>query len=198
MIPQMVAVTSGSLFGGFYIKRKGTYKALTIVSYAFLVLAITAILLTSGALRPLTNTIMTVGMIISMCVTSFTAGIGGTTLLICLIANVDPSDQAVATACSYLFRSLGSVVGISLSATVSNHVLRDSLQEKLGHGPEATKIANRVRQSLSYLRQLKPDIKEIVVDCYAHGIRCAFALQIAFICCAAISVWWIREKRLSK
>ena len=59
------------------------------------------------------------------------AGSGLTTTLVALIANAGPEDQAIATAVSYLFRSLGSVVGLSVGTTITQDVLRQSLRRRL-------------------------------------------------------------------
>lgn len=114
------------------------------------------------------------------------------------VANAQHSDQAVATACSYLFRSLGSVTGVSLSATVANQALRTRLREELGSGKDAAKIAEKVRQSLAYIRTLDPEVRAIVRGCYAKSTQAAFGLQIALVTGAALSAWWIREKKLSR
>ena len=58
-------------------------------------------------------------------------GAGITSTLVALIANAGPEDQAVATAVSYLFRSLGSVVGLSVGTTLTQEVLRQSLRKRL-------------------------------------------------------------------
>lgn len=104
----------------------------------------------------------------------------------------------MATACSYLFRSLGSVFGVSLSATVANQTLRRQLESELRSGKDATRIAERVRQSLAYIKTLEPEVREIVRDCYSKSTRAAFGLQICLVAGAAISAWFIREKKLSK
>lgn len=80
-------------------------------------------------------------------VSDFLAGAGITTSLISLIANAGPEDQAIATAgeycvkpcllqlthsiVSYLFRSLGSVVGISMGSTIVQMSLRSTLIKRL-------------------------------------------------------------------
>ena len=58
-------------------------------------------------------------------------GAGITSTLVALIANAGPDDQAIATAVSYLFRSLGSVVGLSVGTTLTQDVLRQSLRKRL-------------------------------------------------------------------
>src|SRR6202035_5858124 len=102
------------------------------------------------------------GMIIGLGFCAFGGGAAITTTLINVIANADPKDQAIATACSYLFRSLGSVIGLSISATVVQQSLRTQLRARLNDGDQADKIVERVRQSLDYINKLDPVTREIV------------------------------------
>ena len=180
LIPSIICGTSGSLFGGIYMKRTGRYYWLTVISYSCLVLGMVLVTLTSGVLTD--NNVL---IIVGMCINGFSNGIGVTSTLIGLIANASHQDQAIATACSYLFRSLGSVFGVSISATVNNQALRKNLAKelpKLGLPPkEAIEIADRVRQSLAYLRQLKPDVRAVVADCYAKSTTAAFVLEIGLV-----------------
>lgn len=193
MIPGIICGVSGSLFGGFYMQRTGKFYWLTVVAYACLVVGMIFILLFSGLVIH-----TTLGVIIGMCICGFSNGIGVTSTLIGLIANASREDQAVATACSYLFRSLGSVFGVSMSATVSNQILRDSLKASLNSGKAATEIAERVRESLAYIATLEPGVREVVRDCYAKSTRGAFAFEIGLVTGAAVCAWFIKEKALGK
>lgn len=197
MIPSVILGTSGSLFAGFYMKWTGKYYWLTIMSYTALTAGTVVIFLCSGVL-----TSSTLGMIIGMCINGFGNGNGITTTLIGIIANASHEDQAIATACSYLFRSLGSVLGVSLSATIANNALRNSLASELPKlglpEQEALEIADKVRQSLAYLRNLEPNVRLVVEDCYARSTTAAFAFQIVLVAGAAISAFFIREKSLSR
>jgi hypothetical protein len=140
----------------------------------------------------------TYGISVGLVLCGFSNGIGVTTSLIALIANASPADQAVATACSYLFRSLGSVVGVSLSATVVQQSLRTQLRERLGDGDKADEIVDRVRQSLDFIKGLEPSVREVVRKCYSGATRDGFGLMVGIVGCAMCSSWWIRERRLSK
>lgn len=197
LIPGIICGVSGSLFGGFYMQRTGRFYWLTVVAYTCLTLGMTVIFLCSGVLVD-----STVGIILGMCINGFSNGIGVTSTLIGLIANASREDQAVATACSYLFRSLGSVFGVSISATVANQALRKSLASELPAlglpEKQAVEIADRVRQSLAYLRELEPEVRAVVADCYARSTTAAFGLQIGLVAGAAVSAWFIREKALSR
>ena len=197
MIPSIIFGTIGSLFAGFYMKRTGKYYWLTVLAYTGLVFGMIVITLCSGIVTDNNALIIT-----GMCLNAFSNGIGVTSTLIGLIANASREDQAIATACSYLFRSLGSVFGVSLSATVANQALRKNLADELPKlglpGKEAVEIADRVRQSLAYLKTLAPEVRAIVAECYARSTSAAFMLQIGLVAGAAVSAWFIREKALSK
>ena len=129
----------------------------------------------------------TYGISVGLAMGGFGNGIGVTTSLIGLIANASPQDQAVATACSYLFRSLGSVVGLSLSATVVQQSLRNQLKERLNSGKDAEDIVDRVRQSLDYIRTLDPEVREIVRQCYGSATRHGFSLMLGIVFFAMLS-----------
>nr|OQO22097.1 hypothetical protein B0A51_09553 [Rachicladosporium sp. CCFEE 5018] len=199
LIPSIIVGVSGSLFAGFYMQRTGRYYWLTIIAYNTLVLGMIVITLVAPAGLH-ANVVLFI--IIGLCMCGFSNGIGVTSTLIGLIANASKEDQAVATACSYLFRSLGSVFGVAISATVANQELRKYLAAELPkhHISErkAVEIADRVRQSLEYLRQLKPEIQDVVREGYSASIDAAFVVQIGLVAGAALSAWLIKEKALSR
>lgn len=197
LIPNIFCGVSGSLLGGIYMQKTGKFYWATVISYMTLTIGMIGIALFSGIL--IQNTPL---IIASMCLTGLGNGVGITTTLIGLIANASHDDQAIATACSYLFRSLGSTFGISMSATVANQALRKELATELPKlglpAKRAVQIADRVRESLAFLRRLEPAVRSVVIDCYAHSTTAAFLIQIALVAGAAISAWFIREKALSK
>lgn len=197
LIPSIVAGVAGSLACGFYMQKTGKYYWLTVAAYMCLTVGMIIVTLSSGLLIH-----SPVLIIIGLCFNGLGNGTGVTSSLIALIANATHEDQAIATACSYLFRSLGSVFGVSISATAANQALRSSLASELPRlglpESEALEIAGKVRESLEYLRQLEPSVREIVVDCYARSTRAAFTLQICLVAGAAISALFIKEKALGK
>ncbi|PSN70252.1 MFS general substrate transporter [Corynespora cassiicola Philippines] len=193
LVPSIICGVSGSLFGGFYMQKTGRYYWITAIAYANLVVGLIIILLFAG-----TVTESRTAMIIGTCVCAFSNGMGVTTTLIGLIANASHTDQAVATACSYLFRSLGSVFGISMCATAFNQTLRKSLQAALRGDKDAEQIAERVRESLSYFRSLEPELQDIVRDCYGQSTRAALGVSIAMVAGSAFFAWYIKEKKLGK
>ncbi|KAL8792278.1 MAG: hypothetical protein Q9195_005157 [Heterodermia aff. obscurata] len=182
LLPGIVAGVSGSLFGGFVMKKTGKYYWLTVCAYTSLALGMVLILLCAGLV---TNN--TYGILVGIGICGWSNGIGVTTSLIGLIANAAQEDQAIAIACSYLFRSLGSVLGLSLSATVVQQSLRNQLQEKLRSGKDAANIVKGVRESLDYLKTLDPVTRNIVRQCYGHATTAGFGLMLGTLVFGALS-----------
>jgi MFS family permease len=193
LIPGIIASVLGSIGGGIIMQKTGKYYWITVMAYALLTCGATIIVLFSGLILN-----STIGIITGLVFTGFGGGMGVTTTLIALIANADPKDQAIATACSYLFRSLGSVLGLSISATVVQQSLRTQLRAKLSDGDEADKIVERVRQSLDYINELDPRTRELVRGCYQKATNAAFGLTVLLVSGALVASFFIREKKLSK
>ncbi|KAF1951731.1 MFS general substrate transporter [Byssothecium circinans] len=193
LLPLIVCSVSGSLFGGIYMKKTGHYYWLTVISYTQLTIGLAVVLLFAGVVKTSIPLI-----VIGSAMASFGNGIGITTTLIGLISNAKHADQAVATACSYLFRSLGSVFGISMCATAFNQTLRKSLQAALNGDENAVEIADRVRESLTYFRGLETRLKEVVRECYGESSRAALGVSLGLVAGSAFFSWFIREKKLEK
>ncbi|GAD93448.1 MFS multidrug transporter [Paecilomyces variotii No. 5] len=193
LLPSIVAGVSGSLFGGFVMRWTGKYYWLTVIAYALLTSGLTFIFLFSGAAAE-----SLAGMTVGMMMSGFGNGIGVTTTLIGLISNATPDDQAVVTACSYLFRSLGSVIGLSLSSTVIQQLLRERLRYALRNSKDIDRIVEGVRQSLDYIKTLEPGVRQIVRSCYGSSTNIGFAFMIGIVFFALFSAFFIRQKPLNR
>lgn len=193
LVPSIICGVSGSLFGGIYMKKTGRYYWITVIGYTNLVIGLSVVLLFAGIIKENIPV-----MVVGTCLCAFSNGIGVTTTLIGLISNAKHKDQAVATACSYLFRSLGSVFGISMCATAFNQMLRKTLEAALSGDRDAKEIAERVRSSLAYFRSLEPELKEIVRECYSKSARAALTVSLGLVIGSAFFAWFIREKKLVK
>ena len=209
LLPGIVAGVSGSLFGGAVMKKTGKYFWLTIAGYTSLTIGALVITLLSGTI---TNS--TIGIICGMVMGGFGNGIGVTTTLIglsklhfpkrvlwkltCTVAIAPPQEQAVVTACSYLFRSLGSVIGLSLCSTIVQQSLRTSLRSALHDSKDIDKIVDGVRQSLDFVRTLDPEMRQLVRACYSDATNKGFSFMIAVVSLSLFSAFFIREQKLSR
>ena len=102
-----------------------------------------------------------------------------TTTLIALISTAPASSQAIATACSYLFRSLGSVLGLAGLAATFQQLLRIRLEAQLKGEHDAETIIRRVRESLDSIDALPEDIREVVRNVYAKSINTTLVIMTA-------------------
>ena len=98
----------------------------------------------------------------------------------------------------FLFRSLGSAIGISISGTIVQKSLQTNLERALQSGPSTDDIVKGVRESLAYIRQLEPDVQRIVRTEYGASVRMAFTFQTVFFFAAFLASGWIREKKLDR
>ncbi|KAF2741567.1 multidrug resistance protein fnx1 [Polyplosphaeria fusca] len=191
LLPCIICAVCGSLFGGWFMQRTGKYYWITALAYSNLVVGLAVVLLFAGVVMKSTPV-----MIVGTCICGICNGTGITTTLIGLIANAAHADQAIATACSYLFRSLGSVFGISMAATAFNQTLRSSLEAALSGDADAAEIAARVRESIAYIRELEPGLREMVKECYGRSTRAALVVSLGMTVGSAVFGWFITEKIL--
>ncbi|KAI1384605.1 MFS general substrate transporter [Hypoxylon trugodes] len=191
-LPSTFFGLAGSLSGGLLMRRTGKYYWLTMFGYGIMVLSVVPMVMFTGAVAK-----STLGVVLGSCILAYGSGMSITTTLIAIIANTSTPDVAVAIACSYLFRSLGSSLGISTSTAVLQQVLRTGLAESLGaDGGRAKEIEEGVRQSLDYIRGLEPAVAEVVRACYAVAVQWAYAPVAIMAVSALAAAAFVREKKL--
>ncbi|EJT81863.1 multidrug resistance protein fnx1 [Gaeumannomyces tritici R3-111a-1] len=192
-IPGSISGVCGSLGAGFLIKRTGRYYWLTVASHAVMLSSCITLVLFSGLL-----TDSKAGTTVGLSLMSFGVGAALTTTLVALISNAAQGDTAVVIACSYLFRSLGSAIGVSLMSALLQQVLRMQLAARLGDGDEAARIGERVRESLDFIKELGPELAAIVRDCYRIAVSAVFGGNAVPVGLAFAAAFYIREKRMAK
>lgn len=118
---------------------------------------------------------------------------------------------------SYLFRSLGTVIWLSVATTLMQDTLRHYLYKRLSgqnvdevcrvrccdvsstaHCCCATQIIRRVRESLTYIGELEPSVRAKVILSYQDAIHVAMWFTCGVAVCALISSCFIKEKPLTK
>lgn len=102
------------------------------------------------------------------------------------------------TACSYLFRSLGSVIGLSLSSTVVQQLLRERLRSDLRDSKDIDQIVDGVRESLDFIKKLDPHVAQIVRNCYGWSTNKGFAFMVGIVFFALFSACFMRESKLNR
>jgi len=189
-MPGVAAGVSGSLVGGLVMQRTGKFYKLTVGSYAIMLLGNCIVNVTTGILVK-----NLVGNYIGLAVASFGNGVGVTTTLVALIATATAADQAVVIAVSYLFRSLGVVVGISVSTALVQASLKKYLEEKL-QGENVAELIRRIRESLDYVDTLDPETRGHVRDAYVKALTVAFVFAAVLGFLTVMCSIFIKEKPL--
>ncbi|KAI1633730.1 MFS general substrate transporter [Biscogniauxia mediterranea] len=197
-LPNTIFGLCGSLGGGLIMRRTGQYYWLTIGGFVLQLLSIVIIVAFAGGLM---NSL--VGVVAGLCLLMLGSGATITALLIAIIASVPrggaSSDVPVAIACSYLFRSLGSTLGISVTTAALQQALRLGLEKELdGDKERARAIEEAVRRSLDYVRQLEPHLADVVRRCYAAATRAAFVPAGVLAASALVAAFWIKERKLGR
>ncbi|KAF4620026.1 hypothetical protein D9613_005492 [Agrocybe pediades] len=128
-----------------------------------------------------------------------------TSTLIAMIVGVYKEDMAVATGITYLFRTTGQVLGVSLSGAILQAVLLQKLRERIT-GPDAAQdletwtlndvensvqIIYDIRHAAEIIPTLEPTLRKAAVDSYADALRVVFIFQAAlstlgFLACLPI------------
>jgi len=183
LLPHSVALSTGSVFAGWLMRRTGKLYTLTILS-ALSATASTLLLCLWGentAKYHLWLDIVPQGFGMASLITS---------TLIAMIASVTREDLAVATGITYLFRTTGQVLGVSLSGAALQALLLRSLREKIT-GPNAVDIIESIRHSTSVIPTLEPEMRKAAVDAYSSALQIIFIFQatanfIAFLCCLPV------------
>lgn len=135
LIPAFVGNTLGGLFAGFWIKRTGRYKPLTLLSPALCALCMVTLWLTwNGDTSPWLSLLIFPGGL-AMGMLSSSAFVG-------LAAGVEEQDFAVTTSGMFLAFNIGMIAGVSGGSAVLQNVLKASLEDVLKgiHGGEEVRI----------------------------------------------------------
>ncbi|KIJ20547.1 Drug:H+ antiporter-2 family protein, partial [Paxillus involutus ATCC 200175] len=183
LLPHSVALSTGSVLAGWWMRRTGKLYNLTLASAALCVVASILVALWNDQTSNfhLWLDIVPQGFGMASLITS---------TLIAMIASVYKEDMAVATGISYLFRTTGQVLGVSLSGAILQSVLLHQLRQRIT-GPGSSEIIEEIRHSISSIPDLTPSLRKAALESYADALRVVFICQIAinvlvFIACIPI------------
>ena len=189
LIPQSVGTGVSSIMCGMIMRALGKYYVLNVCIQFILMLslALTSTLSLSTAAWP-------------PFIYFFLTGVGYagmlTVSLLALIASVDHKYQAVITSGSYAFRSTGSAIGITISSSVFQNILRSELWGRLGDKKDAADIIPRVRDSLDVIKTLPHGWKESVMQVYMDSLRAVFLTLLGISVLGALVSLFMREHKL--
>ena len=191
MIPQSLGIAVGSVLTGLIMRWTGRYYILSvIIQYIF----IAANIMTSSFT-------LTTATWISL-VAFFFVGIGYsgmlTTTLLALISAIEHKEQAVITSASYVFRSTGSAIGITIASAVFQNILKLRLWTRFGDRDDAAEMIKRLRDSLEEIDKLPTGQRAIVLDIYMEALRGVFLTLLGVGVLGALVSLAMREHTLHR
>ncbi|KIY49534.1 MFS general substrate transporter [Fistulina hepatica ATCC 64428] len=193
LLPHSFAISTGSVFAGWVMRRTGKLYTLTLISAGGCVLANILVILWNDKTAPwhLWLDIVPQGFGMASLITS---------TLIAVIAGVYQEDMAVATGVTYLFRTTGQVLGVSLGGAILQSVLNNGLRKRI-HGPNATHVrmfrsSICISHNTDYVHDLDPILQKAAVDSYADALRIVFVFQLVMAIAGFIACVPIQENHL--
>ncbi|EUC59731.1 MFS transporter [Rhizoctonia solani AG-3 Rhs1AP] len=174
LLPNSISISLGALFAGWHMSKTGRYKILT---------DIFGLLPCVGAL--LVYRLKEDSSEFEQWFSIIPVGLGNAvvlqTTLMCLLVAIDPSQLAVGTGFTHLFRGVGQVLGVAVSSAFFQSILDRELRSRItGEGADEWII--RIRHSSKLVGKLEPHLQRAARDSY--GI----ALRYVFLCAAACSL----------
>lgn len=90
------------------------------------------------------------------------------------------------------------MIGLSLSSTVVQQLLRKRLRVALRDSKDVDHIVNGVRESLDFIKELDPDVAQIVRNCYGWSTNDGFGFLVIVVFFALFSAYFVREAKLNR
>ncbi|KAI1185723.1 major facilitator superfamily domain-containing protein [Nemania serpens] len=118
-----------------------------------------------------------------------------TTLLAC-IAAVEHAHQAVVTSATYLGRSVGSTLGITISSAVYQNVLNDKLWDRFRDYPDAGREIARIRNNIAELRHLPEGWYEGVIESFMDAFHAVFITLLGMAVIGLVCITFMKQHTL--
>ncbi|CAO3677415.1 unnamed protein product [Umbelopsis ramanniana] len=185
---RVVGVSIGSISAGRYMSSTGRFKSYMVGTYFLLSVAMFGI----STWVPSTPTWLQIG---AMLLDGFSAGGGLTSSLVAMLSSVESQDIATISSISYLFRSTGGVIGVSLVSTVFQGKLKEYLEQTIT-GPDAKEIIDLVRRETSAIHTLPEEIRAVVISCFQRALKLSYSLTVGFAVLAFIFSLFVRGMKL--
>ncbi|KIR24735.1 multidrug resistance protein fnx1 [Cryptococcus deuterogattii 99/473] len=185
LIPNSFVGAIGSLGAGLVVRRSHKYYWLNTFCACFGVIG--CFLISTWNLGTSEWMLWT-----NMSFTSFAMGAVTTLTIVALIADVGPEHVAIATSLSYVFRTIGQVLGVALSGALTQAVLTGELKKRI-QGPNAEQIIASIRESSASIQYLPEPLRSTAIASYQKGLHAVFVCTVVLSVITLLSGLGIRE-----
>ncbi|KAA8627638.1 multidrug resistance protein fnx1 [Pyrenophora tritici-repentis] len=185
-----VALTICGVSAGFIMTATGRMKWLIVVGSLAMLLGATCMSLMWDGIPKWLATVFLVP-------SSIGQGLSFPATSLAVLATSTQEDQAVMSSTLILWRSLGIVMGVSISSLILQNALKMNL-EKLVTGHNKAKITHRVRKSVHSIIDLDPKHQSQVIQAYSQSLRLVFISAIIMFVVVNVLVFTIDLPHLKK
>ncbi|KAH3901924.1 uncharacterized protein SCODWIG_01308 [Saccharomycodes ludwigii] len=194
--PNFFSTAFGSLGAGLYIRKTGKYYWFQLLFCIWGVLGCLKIYL-------ITPKISVLGQYLLFVTPGFGMSVLITVTLLVIIAAVPKEAQATCTSISYMFRSTGSTLGVSIGAAIFRKSISSLLVSRVMEfeGEEHTakelyKIIDKATNSSEYLKIAPDFVKDTLKECYHSALKNTYLFCLVCFILATVSVSIVREYKL--
>ncbi|RAQ99930.1 MFS general substrate transporter [Stemphylium lycopersici] len=184
-----VALTVCGVSAGFIMTATGRMKWLIVVGSLSMLVGATCLSLMFNVPKWLAT--------IFLVPSSIGQGLSFPATSLAVLATSTQEDQAVMTSTLILWRSLGIVMGVSLSSLILQNALAAYL-DGLVTGHNKAKIIRRVRKSVHSIIDLDPKHQSQVIEAYSRSLRLVFISAIVMFVIVNALVFTIKLPHLKK
>ena len=185
LVPNVLAASVCSLVSGRLVSRTGSYRAMVLLSGLLTVLGALSMCFWSRRATPAWAYWLTMPWV--------GAGFGSTltVTLVALVLSVDPMEVAPASGVTYLFRAVGSILGVSCT----HSLFQRSLAWYLRRTPLPAHLVHDMRADIGTLATLTGASRTWAVSAYETSMHAVFVwllclslAALACLCCVRAHV----------
>jgi len=189
LLTSPLGVSFSSVGAGIIMKKTGKYVALGIATQLVFLVGVIALNFldeSSPSWLPFFSMLL------------HGAGYGAmlTVTLLACIAAVDHSQQAVITAATYLFRSVGATLGITIASAVYQNVLNNRLWERFGDLPGADEEISKIRNNLGELSRLPEGWRDGVIRSFMEAFQGVWLTSLGLAVVGLVGISMMKQHTL--
>ena len=189
LVPIGITLPLGSVIAGLITARTGRYKC---------TLWTALLLLLIGTVANCTDTLFSPLWLPVLYLTFVGLATGGMLVvtLVAFTSAVKVEEQALVTSLSFVFRSVGSVMGVAVGSAVYQDILGRTLSSRLHSVEGADEWIRYIKDSLDRLDEIPVYLHQIVRGSFMVALRAAFSTTVAAAVVAVVSGLMIKELKL--
>ncbi|CDK24732.1 unnamed protein product [Kuraishia capsulata CBS 1993] len=194
----VISLSLGSLLGGALL-RTDPSKAHAVIIRANIVSMLSTALLIFGSainliaisgfaptIEPRVNWAVLGVLGVGYSVTGLGYGAFLVSLLVTVVAVVGSKDQAVATGMNYVFRSIGSVMGVGMTLNVYTALLTTSLTSYFADVEGGKLLLQKLLADATFVRNLDMHYRPDVLAIFDHSLKMSQGLVVLFAIIACV------------